>query len=548
MFLRYREAAVIAFFLLLAAVATRPLVADLRDQTLAGPDPLIDLWTVHWLTSHALDPARLFTGNIYYPEPRPILFSDLSLGTAVLLLPLRPFVHDPVPLYNLGVLIALAFAGWSFCALARALTGSLWAGLLAGVLAAFGSHQMSHVAHLNLLSTGWLALFVLGLHRMATAPGVGAAVLSGVAFALAAQSSGYYAVAAVVIALCFAALRWRALVRRAALKAIAGALLLAAVLVTPYARAFLEVREREGLRRPPGMSMHMAFDPRRDLTSQGLIYGRVLSPTGNPESERLFPGLLTLALAAVAVARRRPASGLLLVTVGVLLVLSLGPALRLGERQVPLPYQWLFALPPFDSMRHPYTFAAVASFLLAVLAAIGWASLDVSRRRWAGPLVVLAAVVETLAPPVRVQRYPRELPAVYQALAQQPPGAVLEVPVFAPEVLLWAARTEERPWVNGIGAFAPQTTLQIERWVQNHWIKRTPEDVDASEPIWLLTQTFHPRYVLIPGGRKPELRPLTTAFESSRAFVPVAVMPDGDCLYEFRPERLPPEAEGETAR
>src|SRR5262249_38270745 len=155
---------------LLAAVATRPLAWNLGSQTLAGPDPLIDLWTVHWLSGHALSPSTLFGGNIFCPDPHAVVYSDLSLGTAVLVLPLRLFVSDPIPLYNLGVLLALAFAGWSFAALARELTGNPWAGLLAGVLAAFGSHQMSHIYHLNLLTTGWLALLLLALHRLLERP------------------------------------------------------------------------------------------------------------------------------------------------------------------------------------------------------------------------------------------------------------------------------------------------------------------------------------------------------------------------------------------
>src|SRR5262245_55276631 len=127
-----REAGVACFFLALAAVATRPLATDVFRRTLPGPDPLIDLWTVNWLSGHLLQPSRLFDGNIFHPLGRAAVYSDLSLGTAVLLLPLRPFVDDPVPLYNLGVLLALAFGGWSFCALTRALTADLGAGLVAG--------------------------------------------------------------------------------------------------------------------------------------------------------------------------------------------------------------------------------------------------------------------------------------------------------------------------------------------------------------------------------------------------------------------------------
>ena len=205
------------FFLGLAAVATRPLWRDLAGQMPVGPDPVIDLWTLDWLTGHALEPGQLFHGNVFHPFPYAALHSDLSLGTALLALPLRPFLGDPVPLYNAGLLLALAFGGWAFCRLVDELTGRLSAGLLAGVLAAFGSHQLYHVYHLNLLSTGWLALLLLALHRLAERPGPAWALLAGVSFALSALSSGYYAVAGVLLALAAAAARARRLLAGRAL-------------------------------------------------------------------------------------------------------------------------------------------------------------------------------------------------------------------------------------------------------------------------------------------------------------------------------------------
>ncbi|HVQ32186.1 MAG TPA: hypothetical protein VMV21_21480 [Vicinamibacteria bacterium] len=101
-----REAATFVFFLALAFVATRPLGRDLFGQMPAGPDPLIDLWTVDWISGHLLSPD-LFGGNIFHPFPGSVLYSDLSLGTAVLVAPLRPLLRDPVPVYNVSLLLAV---------------------------------------------------------------------------------------------------------------------------------------------------------------------------------------------------------------------------------------------------------------------------------------------------------------------------------------------------------------------------------------------------------------------------------------------------------
>src|SRR6185436_7659045 len=200
-----REASVFLLFAVWAMVVTRPLAFRITTHTLPGPDPLSHLWMVNWLTGHAFQPGQIFHGNIFSPAPHAALMTDLSLGTAVLVLPLRLFVTEPLVLFNLATLIALAFGGWAFHALVFGLTRQRWAGLLA----AFSPEQLAHVFHLNLLSIGWLALFVLGLHRIVERPSVGAVLLTGVSGALSAQSSGYYAVSAAALALVFVAFHAR---------------------------------------------------------------------------------------------------------------------------------------------------------------------------------------------------------------------------------------------------------------------------------------------------------------------------------------------------
>jgi hypothetical protein len=529
------EAPAVLFFLALAAFFTRPLVLHLTDHTLVGGDPIVDMWTIHWLATHFFTANQIFQGNTFYPYPNAVLFSDLTLGTVVLLLPLTPFVRDPVLLYNVAVLVTLAFAGWSFHALGRALTGSRSAGLLCGVLAAFGSHQMSHLAHINLLATGWLALFLLGLHRLASRPGWPAAALAGVSLALSAQSSGYYAVAGLLLAIVFAVVHRRELLERRARVFVAAAAVIALVAVAPYLRAYYRVRSVEGLRRPMGMSISMAFQPARDLGSDGYLYRRLVGAGG----ERLFPGLLTLGLAAVALKRRQPEARFYASAAVVLLVVSLGPFLRLGPLDIPLPYRLLYAVPGFESMRHPYTFAAVAVFCLCVMAALGWAALEVSRRKAAGVLVVLAALAETVAPPADLQEIAPGLPPHYAVLERLPPGPILELPVFGEQSLVWAAR-HGQPVVNGQGsAFVPIDVLRLARFIANHWELRAPSDVDTSRPARLLVAKFPVRYVVLSPDRTPNFGPLAAAFDRSKVFTPVGEASDGSRVYEMHPERAP---------
>jgi hypothetical protein len=518
---------VFLLYLAWAAVLTRPLVLRFTTHMLPGPDPISHLWMVSWLTGHALHPTQLFHGNIFHPAPHAALHTDLSMGTAVLVLPFRLLTTEPLVLFNLATLIALAFAGWSFHALVFALTRHRWAALLGGLLAAFSPEQLSHVFHLNLLSCGWLPLFLLGLHRTLERPRAGPVLLTGVAFALNAQSSGYYAVASVVIALVFAAFRVRALRDPRTLGALAAAALLAAALTLPYLHEYFELKDEQGgLRRPAQMSVNMAFQPARDFKTVGLLWGSVLG-----REEGLFPGLLVPVLAVVALWRRGREAVFYAAAAGVLVVLSLGPQLTLGALKLPLPYRWLFAVPPFDSMRHPYTLAAVALMLLAVMAGVGWSRLELASKWWAGPLVLALALVETLTAPPDLRAVPPGVPPAYERLASLPPGPILEVPLFAPDAVLWAAR-HGRPVLNGAGAFAPVQTIVLERYIRNHWLETVPLDVDRERPTPYLLDRFPVRYVILPTGRLAHYEELAAAFERSRTFRLVAVASDGDRIYE----------------
>lgn len=521
-----REAGVVLLFLSLAGLATWPLPADMTGTTLLGRDPLIDLWTVNWVVRHAFEPSQIFEGNIFHPAAHAVLRNDLSLGTALLLLPLRALVRDPVPLYNSGLLLALAFGGWAVHALCRELTGSVCAGLLAGIFTAFSSHQLSHVYHLNRLSIGWLALFLLGLHRLLRAPGLRGALLAAVGFSVTAQSSGYYGAAACVLGLLFLGVHWRAFRAGRVVKGGACAALLAVLLTAPYARAFLQLRAEDRLTRPQETSQSLAFRPARDLSSRAYVYAAVLGSQG----QRLFPGLLALALAGIALARRRPGAGFYAAATALLLLVSLGPRLSLGALGVPLPYRFLLAVPPFDAMRHPYTFAAVATLTLAVLAAFGWASLAIARHAWAAGIAVLLAVVETLGPAPEIRRVPAGLPAVYLALQGLPPGPILEVPLDDPLTLLWAAR-HGRPVVNGVNAFVPPRTALLQLTMRYQWFRKLPTSVDESEPARLLQEDFGVRYLILPLSRHPHLRGLAAALDRSRGFRPILEAASGDRLY-----------------
>jgi hypothetical protein len=110
---------------------------------------------------------------------------------------------------------------------------------------------------------------------------------------------------------------------------------------------------------------------------------------------------------------------------------------------------------------------------------------------------------------------------------------VLEVPLAAPDVLLWAAR-HGRPVVNGDGAFLPRLHGRLDLLMKREWLREAPEDVDATATAALIRDELPVRYLIVPCGRQPSTCRLAGALNRSRLFPLVAEMDDGDRLYEVR--------------
>lgn len=506
-----RELALFAFFLIASGFVLRPLPFHLGDSIPAGSDPPHHLYILNWLLEHGLSSDR-FEGRMFHPAKNAVLRSDLSMGTVVLIAPLAPLVTEPLVRFNLANWLSLAFSGWAFCLLARSWTGSILAGIFAGITAVLGSHQSLHYVHLNLLSVGWLPIFLLALDRVLSGGGGAYAILAGVSFTLVAASSGYYGVAACVLAAVFfirnpslVGLRWGAL-----------AALLSAVLLSPYLSAYASLHGEESLVRTSRELAKGSFTL-GDLGSRTLLHRTWNAAVGEP----LFPGFAVVGLSALALwkgSRRERTLGL-----GALVLFWLG----LGEPGGL--YRWLALVPPFSSMRHPVTLTAVALMLLSVIAAQGLARIEKTRRAAALALLGLG-VLETLAPANDFLPVAPGVPPVYEAVLRLPPGPVLEAPPYEAPPLIWAARRGFET-VNGGGAFIPALTTRIETTIQNHWLTDSYQPIDESKAAGILLNETSTRYLILPAGRRGGLDPLIQRFRECRCFKELGVY-QSDHLYE----------------
>ena len=154
-------------FLVLAGVMTWPRLANLATSVVDHGDPLEDIWTLQWIGRTLLtDPARLYDAPIFYGFPRPLAYDDIGIGPALVTLPVTALTGNPVLAYNLLIVGSFALAGWCAFLLARHVTGSALAGLIAGMAYGFWSYTFAHLSHMSVLSLYPMPLALLCLHRL----------------------------------------------------------------------------------------------------------------------------------------------------------------------------------------------------------------------------------------------------------------------------------------------------------------------------------------------------------------------------------------------
>jgi hypothetical protein len=465
--------------LLAAVVLTWPLATGMsRFARTTSADGMYAVWNVAWVARTVVEePARLFHANIFHPERYALAFSELNLVAGLVALPFWLLTSDPYVAHNAALLFAFSTSALGAWLLARRLSGSSAAAVVAGVMFGFCPYFFAHTAHIQLLMGGGIPLSLLMLHRVADAPSLARGVSLGVALAVQALACAYYGILAGLMigyaAIFFAISRslWR---DRTYLLAIALGAGVSVLLVIPFFLPFLEV-QAGGFHRTLEESRTYAANLPSYLASpahahQGLL--RVAAGIGE-WNEVLFPGglALVLGLAGALLVWRvprgegplpgQPARGretvLLYGSMGLLIVwASLGPAAGL--------YSALFhAVPLFSFLRAPSRFGLVVPLILGLFASMALARLPLRRQSGVSIAVAALAALEIHSVPFRWDPVP-QTPSAYRYLAQLPRGPVVEFPFYGqrPAFHLHAqymlfSTAHWQPLINGYSDHIPQT-------------------------------------------------------------------------------------------
>ncbi len=169
-------------YVTLTALYAHPLLMRL-ESAIAGSDqdayinPWADMWTQIALQDNQR--SLWFTDYLFHPAGAPLHYHSFSHLTSAVSLTLRP-LFGVLGAYNITILLHVALAGLSMFHLARYLTGSASAGLIAGVIFAFNSHNIWQTTHPVLVAIWplpWSALFLMhAIERRRPRPALAAAL------------------------------------------------------------------------------------------------------------------------------------------------------------------------------------------------------------------------------------------------------------------------------------------------------------------------------------------------------------------------------------
>ena len=471
---------VVVFFVALAVLHTWPLVTDLAHLSrLDTADARLNAWTISWI-AHALvtDPLHLFDANIFYPERYTLAYSEPLLIPGLLGAPVLWSGGSPVLAYNIVLLVGLVATALGMYVLVLRFTNDPLAAILAGLLLAFNAHTLTRFPHLQAFHMQWLPLALWALDRLLVGGRTRDAWWLGLFVVLAALTSGHLAIFCIVALATTFVLRpdrwlhgtWWKLTRRLGAAAL-GASAIIAVLLWPYA----VVDGGSPMQRSfEGLSAYSAT-PSQYLATGGRLHYALWSERFYVDGgDTLFPGLVCVALALVALVSRRTDRRHRLTLLGVAAVgcvLSFGPATPL--------YSWFYTLfPPVQAIRATSRFGYLFLFGLAGLAGLGLAALRSGwpGRRWANAVAVTCialVTVESLRAPVGYVISPRVSP-VYAFVETDPTvRALAEFPFYSTRRVgenaeyVYASTTHWQPLVNGYSGMTPRSYTEAERRVRS---------------------------------------------------------------------------------
>jgi len=421
---------------LLTVALTYPLAFEMgKVGRVDNADGQFSIWNVAWVArTLVVDPRHVFDANIFYPHRGTLAFSENNLGAGVVALPVYWATRNPYAAHNFVVLLGFAVSAIATYYLVRYLTQDRRAAAVSAICFAFCPYAFAHTPQIQLELTAGLPFALLAFHRLADRPSLARGGALGAIMAAQALCCGYYGVFAILLigyAICVV-LVTRSLWRNPTFAiALAVGAMVAITIVLPAFWPYIGLARVDAFGRGLDQARPFAANLAAYVASPTYAHRWMLRSLP-PWREVLFPGFIAVVFGVAAVALARdPHRGELVAIYGGATLLALwasfGPAAGL--------YAWLYrAVPIMSLLRAPARLGVVVTLCLVVLTGIAVAAVlaRTQRPNLVAAALILAAIGEHVIPP---QRWPAAVPVepVYRALAAQPRGPVIELPVYSTE-------------------------------------------------------------------------------------------------------------------
>jgi hypothetical protein len=406
------------------------------------PDAHMYLWTLAW-DSHALlhQPRHLFDANIYYPYANTLAYSENLLGSAFFAAPIIWLTGNIVLATNLTALMSCLLCGAGAYFLARRLHIGVGGAFVCGLIFAFAPPRFFRMGQLHMTAVQWIPFSLAFLHSYFEG-GRRRDLLAAIGFfSLQALSSGHgatYLTVAIVALVAWqvafgAPLAWR---QRLSDVGVAGAYLIAPAVwvMLPYRLAHADAGLRGGYLSGalPGIETLLA-SPSRFHT---FLQARFLGPFEREADAFMFPGILVMVLAALAVAGWKPRRRLRENHVAFYLLIAVIASSMFISWPIEL-WRHVYWLPGLSFIRMPTRFIILTMLALSVLAGAG---VDRLTARLSKTFATVAAAViaalllgEYWAYPFAGVPFSIDPPAIDRWLDTQPkPFVIAEVPAPSP--------------------------------------------------------------------------------------------------------------------
>jgi hypothetical protein len=301
-----RELTIFLLYLLLAAGLTWPLAIRLSTCVSDLGDPLLNAWILDW-TSHALihQPLHLFDAPMFYPSVMPLAYSEHLVGIAILTMPFHLAGVPPIALHNIAMLIGFALSGYGAFVLARMFVRPYTAAFVSGIVYAFCSFKFDHLAHLQIVCSGWVPLTFAALIAYLRKPTWKRAAALTAALAMNGLTNIYYllftaaALGGSIVLLLFIGKKqsmrvWLGL---------AGALVAAALILLPFLLPYRTVSDLYNMKRPENEVRAGSGEWHDWLRAnpRSLWYGSLVPDDQHRAEREVFPGLAALFFFAAAI-------------------------------------------------------------------------------------------------------------------------------------------------------------------------------------------------------------------------------------------------------